>query len=87
MPEATPAKKISPGEPAIYRIKIQGCLNSNWSERLAGMTITNDCKNHQTATTTLKGRIRDQAELSGVLNSLYELHYPILSVEIMKEPI
>jgi hypothetical protein len=28
--------------------------------------------------------VRDQAELSGVLNTLYELHLPILSVECLK---
>jgi hypothetical protein len=29
--------------------------------------------------------LRDQAELSGVLNGLYELHLPILSVKILTE--
>jgi hypothetical protein len=29
----------------------------------------------------LIGHLRDQAQLSGVLNSLYELHLPILSVK------
>jgi hypothetical protein len=33
----------------------------------------------------LTGRVRDQAELSGVLNTLYELHLPILSVKILAE--
>jgi hypothetical protein len=30
---------------------------------------------------TLEGELRDQAALTGVLNSLYELHLPVLSVE------
>jgi hypothetical protein len=33
--------------------------------------------------TTLIGRLRDQAELSGVLNSLYDLHLSILKVEMV----
>ncbi len=33
----------------------------------------------------LDGWIRDQVELIGVLNSLYELHLPILSVEVQPE--
>jgi hypothetical protein len=33
----------------------------------------------------LEGQVRDQAELVGVLNSLYELHLPILSVEVQPE--
>ena len=31
---------------------------------------------------TLVGRLRDQAELSGVLDSLYGLHLPILKVGV-----
>jgi hypothetical protein len=31
------------------------------------------------------GRLKDQAELSGVLNSLYELHLPIVKVETVKD--
>jgi hypothetical protein len=34
---------------------------------------------------TLVGRLLDQAQLSGVLNALYEMHLPILSVEILDE--
>lgn len=35
--------------------------------------------------TTLVGRVRDQAALAGILNSLYEMHLPILSVENLCE--
>jgi hypothetical protein len=31
--------------------------------------------------TTLLGPVRDQAALNGVLNTVYELHLPVLSVE------
>jgi hypothetical protein len=31
--------------------------------------------------TTLTGRLLDQATLFGVLNTLYDLHLPLLSVE------
>jgi hypothetical protein len=30
-------------------------------------------------------RLRDQAELMGVLNSLYELHLPIITIEYIEE--
>ena len=38
---------------------------------------------------TLVGRLKDQAELFGVLNTLYEMNLPLLSVEILsdEEPI
>jgi hypothetical protein len=31
--------------------------------------------------TTLRGELGDQASLAGVLNTLYELHLPIISVQ------
>jgi hypothetical protein len=33
---------------------------------------------------TLVGRLPDQAALSGVLNTLYETQYPVLSVECLE---
>jgi hypothetical protein len=45
------------------------------------MRITTRQRKNQSTVTTLTGRVSDQAELSGVLNTLYELHLPILSVE------
>jgi hypothetical protein len=70
---------------ATYRIEVEGHLDESWSERLAGMRITSHKREDQTTLTTLTGRMRDQAELAGVLNSLYELHLPILSVENLSD--
>jgi hypothetical protein len=47
------------------------------------MKITSRERADQTTVSTLLGRIRDQAELSGVLNSLYDLHLSILKVEMV----
>jgi hypothetical protein len=69
--------------PATYRIKVQGYLDESRSDFLSGMTITTTSQEDQGVVTTLEGRVRDQAELSGVLNTLYELHLPILSVECL----
>ena len=71
--------------PATYRIKVQGYLDERRSDFLGGMTITTASQGDQGVVTTLEGRLRDQAELSGVLNTLYELHLPILSVECLKD--
>ncbi|MGB6382608.1 MAG: hypothetical protein WBG51_15670 [Syntrophobacteria bacterium] len=70
---------------ATYRIKVQGYLDESRSDFLGGMTITTSRQGDQGEVTTLVGRLRDQAELSGVLNTLYELHLPILSVELLKD--
>jgi hypothetical protein len=85
MPNSPYLKKLKLGEPAYYRIEVQGCLNENWSGRLAGMRITIRGREDNREVTTLSGRVRDQAELMGVLNSLYELHMSLLSVEIVSK--
>ena len=71
--------------PATYSIKVQGYLDESKSDFLGGMTITATSQEDQGVVTTLVGRIRDQAELAGVLNTLYEFHLPILSVEHLKD--
>ena len=71
--------------PATYRIRVQGSLDKSWSDSLAGMGITTEDQGDSAPVTVLLGRVMDQAELTGVLNSLYELHLPILSVEILDE--
>ena len=67
--------------PATYRIVVQGALSENWSDRLAGLAITSTDRAGAAPHTTLVGAIRDQAELAGVLETLYGLHLPILKVE------
>ena len=72
------------GGPATYRIVVQGQLGREWSNRLAGMEITTTSRGDKPPHTTLVGLIRDQAELSGVLDTLYGLHLPILKVETIE---
>lgn len=67
--------------PGKYRIRVQGFLDKNWSERLAGLRITTGTRGDQKPVTTLVGQVRDQAELTGVLNALYQRHLTLLSVE------
>jgi hypothetical protein len=70
--------------PATYRIRVQGRLDKNWSDRLGGMAITGTTRDNLPVT-FLIGHLTDQAALSGVLNTLYELHLPLLSVENLDE--
>ncbi len=72
-------------KPANYRINILGELDASWSDKLAGMTITHECDGDGDKTTSLEGYLRDQAALSGILNALYELHFPVLSVKLVKD--
>jgi len=45
------------------------------------MNITINHREDRGTLATLVGRLQDQAELAGVLNTLYEMHLPLLSVE------
>jgi len=67
--------------PAMYRIHILGRLDHSWSERLAGMTVTTTGGRDTAETTLLEGQLMDQADLAGVLNALYDLRLPLISVE------
>ena len=68
-------------EPATYCIRVAGFLEQNWSDRLAGLEIVPDEGQGRKAITTLSGRLIDQAALFGVLNALYDMRLPLLSVE------
>ena len=71
--------------PATYQIVVRGFLDEKLSDRLGGMRITSESRGDEKPVTTLVGPLLDQAQLSGVLNALYEIHLPILSVEILDE--
>lgn len=52
------------------------------SSRLGGFIISTDKKiDEKESVTELVGQVRDQAELSGILETLYDLHMTILLVE------
>jgi uncharacterized DUF497 family protein len=71
--------------PAVYKIKISGAINESWSERLGGMQINVEQSKSSNPVTILIGKINDQAALSGVLNTLYENHLSIISVNMLDE--
>ena len=66
--------------PAIYQISVQGRIDPDWSDRLAGMALRVTTEDGCPPATTLDGELSDQAALLGILNSLYELHLTVLSV-------
>lgn len=67
--------------PATYQIIVHGRIDSGMSDLLGGMTIQIESGETDCLATTLKGELRDQSALVGVLNSLYELHLTVFSVE------
>jgi hypothetical protein len=75
------AANVTMHKPAIYRICIRGRLAASMSDQMSGMQITEVTGENGKAETILVGRLVDQAALSGVLSSLYELHLPVLTAE------
>ena len=69
--------------PATYCIRVVGFVDQNWSDRLAGLEIVCDKRQGRKAVTTLSGTLIDQAALFGVLNALYDMRLPLLSVECL----
>ena len=78
-------KKMTLETPATYRIRVQGKLDEGWLDRLGGLAITADTTAVNKPVTILVGHLLDQAALAGVLNTLYEMHLPLLSVENLDE--
>jgi len=70
-------------EPAVYRIRIQGILDKDWSDYYSGMAIEHEGDPKLYAMSILMGRVADQSALIGVLNALFDIGYPILSVEYL----
>ena len=69
--------------PAIYRIRVRGKLDANLADRLEGMHIENLAQSNGKVESVLEGRLLDQAALSGILNKLYDLHLPVMSVDCL----
>jgi hypothetical protein len=67
--------------PARYCILVKGSIPGNWRDRMDGMSICQAAAEGDVPVTTLEGELADQAALAGVINTLYELHLPILLVE------
>jgi len=67
--------------PALYRILVKGSIPVNWSDRMDGMSIRQAATDDGEPVTTLEGELADQAALTGVLDTLYELHLPIILVK------
>jgi hypothetical protein len=61
----------------IYEIKIQGHLDTRWSEWFYGMTITHE----PDGTTTLYGPLPDQIVLHSVLDRLRDMNLSLISVK------
>ena len=75
--------QLSVDRPATYRICVKGNLAAYWSDRMEGLQIDRQVQADGSMVTTLQGQLRDQAALSGVLTTLYDMRLPLISVECL----
>lgn len=68
---------------AKYCIRIKGYLDDSLSKRFRGMQINNQMTEKYRQVASLTGSVRDQSEFLGVLHVIYEMHLPVLSVELL----
>jgi hypothetical protein len=62
--------------PAIYRIRIQGQLDKQWTDWFDEMTITPE----EDGNTLLTGPVIDQAALHGLLKKIRDLGLTLISI-------
>jgi hypothetical protein len=67
--------------PATYRIRVQGCPSQSWVEAMWGNVFETRQVPEAPDQTVFVGEIMDQAALVGLINTFYNLGYPILSVK------
>jgi hypothetical protein len=64
----------------VYEIKLQGYLDTKWSEWFYGMTITHEGD----GATTLCGPLPDQTVLHSVLDRIRDMNLQLISVNRVK---
>ena len=65
----------------IYEFHIEGNLDPRWSEWFNGMSFHNATAGE----TIIRGRVRDPAELYGILNKFRDLGLTLISVNKVGE--
>ena len=69
--------------PIHYRIQVVGGLNGSSLEQLRGLEISTSGQEKKPVT-TISGQLPDQAALFAVLEALYDLRLPLLSVRCLE---
>jgi hypothetical protein len=69
-------------EPVVYQIRINGHLDETWMNWFSPLVVVNEASGEA----TLTGVVRDQAELHGLLDRVFGLNLPLLSVKRINNP-
>lgn len=72
----TPQLQPDSSQPSIYKIRIKGQLDSQWTDWFEGLSITLE----DNGDTLITGPVVDQAALHGLLKKVRDLGMPLISV-------
>jgi hypothetical protein len=78
--------KMSLDQPGVYCIRVQGVLDQRWMEYFEEMAIGFETSADGKQIIVLTGCLLDQAAVHGVLQKLYNLGFPLISVEKLPGP-
>jgi hypothetical protein len=68
--------EFEPNKPAFYRIKVQGQVDSQWTDWFEDMTISYE----EDGNTLISGQVADQAALHGLLKKIRDLGMTLIYV-------
>jgi hypothetical protein len=77
--------KISLDQPGMYCIRVQGLLDCRWQDYFEEMQLETETLPDGTKITCMTGQLNDQAAVQGVLQKLYNLGFPLISVDRLEE--
>ena len=66
-------------ESLVYQIQIKGHLDAAWTNWFLPLVVVNE----ENGQATLTGAVRDQAELHGLLDKIFDLNLTLVSVNRM----
>jgi hypothetical protein len=72
-----PYRINKPSQSIYYEIRVQGQLDSNWSDWFNGLDVTPQ----ENGETLIAGSVTDQAALQGILTKVFNLRLLLLSVK------
>lgn len=75
-------------ESAIYEFRVEGRLDSSWSDWFAGLEIRHTVDEETSLpVTVLSGPVLDQSELQGILQQISSLNLKLLSMNQTRQKI
>ena len=68
--------------PMVYQIRIDSHLDETWINWFSPLAVANEANGEA----TLTGAVRDQAELHGLLDRVFDLNLTLLAVNRINDP-